>query len=171
ASPDLDSAAVEKFALDDGTTASTNVALIKAALTELYDAWPRPVRFGALWSAVQSRLPSLAAQGPRALEFGPPRLAEVMLRCYLSNLGALHIHPPDFLLEASARPVASPLARLQAATSSRITNRRHRLVELSDLDRLVIRRLDGTSDRDALARMLADQAANTELAAQSADVA
>jgi methyltransferase-like protein/ubiquinone/menaquinone biosynthesis C-methylase UbiE len=159
----VDSSAVEKFTLDDGSTWSTNVALIKAALMALYDAWPRPLPFRALWSEVQSRLPSLAAQGARGLEYGPPALADAMLRCYLSNLVALHLQPPSFVLEVSARPVASPLARIQAATSSRVTNRRHRLVELGDLDRELVRYLDGSRDRAALVEVLVDLAANKVL--------
>ena len=60
AQPDVDSAAMEKFAVDNGTTASTNVPVIKAALLALHEAWPRPLAFGALWAAVRSRLPSMA---------------------------------------------------------------------------------------------------------------
>jgi SAM-dependent methyltransferase len=166
ATPDLDSLAVEPFVLDDGTTASTNDALVKAGLMVLFEAWPRAVPFRSLWSAVHSRLPSLAAQGPRALEFGPPMLAQAMLRCYLSNLAAVHIYPPPFTLEISARPVASSLARLQAATGARVTNRRHRLVELVDLDRMVVGYLDGSKDRPAIVEALMELVARKELTLQ-----
>lgn len=66
--------------------------------------------------------------------------------------------------------VASRLARVQAATSSRITNRRHRLVELNDLDRLVARHLDGSRDRAALVELLASSAATYDAAEPSANV-
>lgn len=154
--PELDSDAVEKFVLDDGSSAATNVPLIKAALTALYDAWPRPLSFRALFAAVYDRLPSLACQGQEALATSPQLLAEGMLRCYLSNLVALHIHPPQFVVDAGPRPVASPLARLQASFTSRVTNLRHRLVELNALDQVVVRYLDGSRDRAALVDVLAE---------------
>ncbi len=165
--PNLDSTAIEKFTLDEGTTASTNVPIMKAALTVLYEAWPRAMPFRALWSAVHSRLPSLAAQGPKALEVGPAMLAEAMLHCYLANLVALHLQPQNFVLEFGACPMASPLARLQARSSTRVTNRRHRLVLLSDLDRAVLTLLDGSLDRTALVAALSAKTANKELSLQS----
>lgn len=155
--PDLDSDAVEKFTLDNGTTASTNVRLIKAALTALHAAWPRTLSFDTLWQAVQSRLPSLAGQGPRTADVGPRLLAETMLRCYLSNLVAMHLYPPHFVLEPGTWPEASPLARLQAATGPRLTNRRHRLVQLGELDCALLRLLDGSRNHAALLEALTDQ--------------
>lgn len=163
AQPDVDSNAVEKFAVDNGTTASTNVPMIKAALVALYEAWPRPLPFAALWSAVRERLPSLAQSGSRALEHGPQILAEAMLRCYLSNLVALHVAPPQFVVRAGERPLASPLARLQARTTARVTNLRHRLVELGELDRVALQLLDGSRDRAALVETLAAQVADKTL--------
>ena len=62
---------------------------------------------------------------------------------------------PEFVLEPSDRPVASPLARFQAANGvDRVINRRHHAVELGDFDRLVLRHLDGTRDRAALLDVL-----------------
>ena len=83
-----------------------------------------------------------------------------MLRCYLSNLVALHVSPPQFVaVGAGERSLASPLARLQARTTARVTNLRHRLVELSELDRLTLQYLNGLNDRAALVEMLSSQVA------------
>jgi methyltransferase-like protein len=47
-------------------------------------------------------------------------------------------------------PVASPLARLQAATAAEVTNLRHETVRLDDIESHVLRQLDGTRSRNVL---------------------
>jgi hypothetical protein len=59
------------------------------------------------------------------------------------------------MLEVSERPVASPLARLQARADGRVTNLRHYSTEASAFDRLVLVHLDGSRDRAALLEVLA----------------
>src|SRR5262249_15190105 len=63
----------------------------------------------------------------------------------------------------SERPVASPLARRQAATDAPVTSLRHRLVTLSEFDRVILRHLDGTRDRAALLGVLLELAATSQL--------
>jgi methyltransferase-like protein len=76
------------------------------------------------------------------------------LQCYLASLVDLHIREPGFVVEVSARPVASPLARLQAAEDQPITNLQHRYVKLSPVHRLVLPLLDGSRDVAALIEAL-----------------
>jgi methyltransferase-like protein len=98
---------------------------------------------------------------------GPELLAQALLRCYLSNLVALHVHPPAPARDVGPRPVASALARLQADADGRVTNLRHRLVRLNDLDRFVLRLLDGRRDRTALQEVLAAAVAEGQLVLHS----
>jgi methyltransferase-like protein/2-polyprenyl-3-methyl-5-hydroxy-6-metoxy-1,4-benzoquinol methylase len=159
AHPDVDSAAVEQFSTPDGARLSTNNPLVKAALVTLAEAWPGALPFEALWAGACSRL-GPAAPGPSRPDGGRRLLAESMLQCYLSNLVELHLHAPGFVLEPGERPVASPLARFQAAAGGPVTNRRHRTAELDAFDRLVLRHLDGSRDRAALLDALAEAVAN-----------
>jgi methyltransferase-like protein len=55
----------------------------------------------------------------------------------------------------SARPVGSPLARLQATQGEKVTNLRHEVVVLDSFSRQILPLLDGTRDREALAAALA----------------
>jgi methyltransferase-like protein/cyclopropane fatty-acyl-phospholipid synthase-like methyltransferase len=153
--PDVASAEAEEFRTERGRTLSTNIPLVKAVLRVLYEAWPCPVSFDALCAAAAGRL------GPEraAAEGGPRRLAEVLLQFYLSNLVALHVYLPPFVVRPGERPLASPLARLQAATGDCVTGRLHNAVELSGADRVVLRCLDGTRDRPALVDALAEAVA------------
>jgi methyltransferase-like protein/cyclopropane fatty-acyl-phospholipid synthase-like methyltransferase len=164
--PNVLSSGVEEFRLDDGTTASSNNPLIKAALVALYEAWPRSLPFGDLWTAVQARLKGAEGLGLPHGEMGRQLLAGAMLRCYLANVVALHIHPPRFVLEVTERPAVSALARHQAAVAGRLTNLRHRLVDVNDLDRVVVQHLDGSRDRAALVQVLMEQVARKELTVQ-----
>ena len=73
------------------------------------------------------------------------------------DLVELHQRAPEFTVDISERPVASPLARYQAANDvAPLANRRHRLSELDDFDRLVLRYLDGSRDRHALVDVLTE---------------
>ncbi|HKM56231.1 MAG TPA: hypothetical protein VJY33_22695, partial [Isosphaeraceae bacterium] len=73
-----------------------------------------------------------------------------LLRCFGSGLLDFHVHPPRFASEPGDRPVASPLARLQAEQEEMVTNLRGRAVELDEFHRLVLRRLDGTRNLSQL---------------------
>ncbi len=57
---------------------------------------------------------------------------------------------PRLASRGSERPVASPLARLQAELGNSLTNQLHESIKVTDLGRLVVRVLDGKRDRHAL---------------------
>ena len=64
----------------------------------------------------------------------------------------LHGQPAACTIEPSERPIASPLARLQARTSDRVTTLLHIPVTIADVNALKLLPLvDGTRDRAALA--------------------
>jgi methyltransferase-like protein len=56
----------------------------------------------------------------------------------------------------SERPLASPLARLQAADKSKVSNLDHTVAQLGELDRQVLLLLDGKRDRAALLDVLTE---------------
>jgi methyltransferase-like protein/cyclopropane fatty-acyl-phospholipid synthase-like methyltransferase len=141
--PDMTSPAVERFRADDERGVSTNIPVVKAALVCLYEAWPQALAFDALCDAVQARL-GQAGDAANAL------LATKLLQCYLTNLVALHVYPPRLVLRAGERPTASLLARHQAKTGRRITNLRHRIVELGPFEQILLAQLDGSRDRAGL---------------------
>jgi SAM-dependent methyltransferase len=80
---------------------------------------------------------------------------EAMLRAFVTGEVQLHVWAPALPAAMPERPVASALARLQAARGTRITNLWHGSVEVPDaLGRRLITLLDGTRDRAALLREL-----------------
>ena len=115
-----------------GATLTTDHEPTKRALARLGAAWPAPVPISVLGD-----------------------VEEAMLRGYAANFLQLHVWAPAIAAAPSDRPLASALARLQAARGTRITNLRHGTVEVPDeLGRRLITLLDGTRDRAALLREL-----------------
>jgi hypothetical protein len=87
-------------------------------------------------------------------------LARVLLTAYANagdNLVQLSLCPPRFTTEVSERPLASPLARLQAESAAQATNLRHELVNLTPFDRHLLPHLDGTRDRPSLLAALLER--------------
>jgi SAM-dependent methyltransferase len=102
--------------------------------------------------AASPTLKPFAGVWPRAL---PVADDEAMLRAYVTGEVQLHVWAPALPAEPPERPLASALARLQAARGTQLTNLWHGSVEVPDeLGRRLITLLDGTRDRAALLREL-----------------
>jgi len=154
--PDVHSKTAEQFATDENVSVSTNRPLAKAALVALAEAQPQSITLSQLWEVVRARLGESLEDDSAALADGRKHLAQFLLQCYTSNLVELHTQKRRFVTEVSDRPQATVLARLQAAADSRVTNCRHRGVELGTFDRLLLQQLDGSRDRAALLDTLTD---------------
>jgi hypothetical protein len=83
-------------------------------------------------------------------------LAQLLLTGYAANILTLHAHAPAMATAPSERPVASPLARAQAKRGGMVSNLNGAAVDLSGpVAARLLKLLDGTRDRDALAADLA----------------
>jgi methyltransferase-like protein/cyclopropane fatty-acyl-phospholipid synthase-like methyltransferase len=164
AKPDLLSTAGEEFVgLHEMKLTSTD-PIVKAAIVCLAEAWPRAVSFHDLLTQAQKRLDAAA----RALPAGAPTnrataeeerfvLAKAILTAYAggsNNLVELWLRPPSFAATVSDRPLASPLARLQAAAGPTVSSLRHQAVTLGEFDRQLLPYLDGTRTRSGMLKVL-----------------
>jgi len=153
--PDIPSAAVEEFRGSDGAAMATGHPLAKAAIMTLGETWPRSLPFEDLLAKSRGRLGRDAKNG---LEPGQDAMAlcQILLETYAAGLVELHLYVPAFVVEVSERPMASPLARLQARDGNSVTTLRHTRIQMDgDLERHLLLSLDGTRDRAALLRDLA----------------
>jgi SAM-dependent methyltransferase len=145
ARPDLTTMAPEEFVGPDGHSRFTVTdRLTKAALVTLNELWPSSVPVPELRARVQARLDGPGESGRGEL------LNEVIVDGFRTGIVELHSAEPGFAREVGAHPGASPYARLQSRTTGQVTNLRHRIVQLSEFDRLVLGQLDGTRDRAAI---------------------
>jgi methyltransferase-like protein/2-polyprenyl-3-methyl-5-hydroxy-6-metoxy-1,4-benzoquinol methylase len=149
----------EAFRAPGGATFTTANTITKAAMLALLEAWPRGVPFVDLEPSARARVASEPGAAPdaAALAQNTRLIGEAVLRCFVAGVVELHLWSPALCVTPSARPTASPLARLQAARDGPVTNLRHGTVEIDGLDRRVLTLLDGTRDRDALVATLEAQ--------------
>lgn len=150
--PQIHTTTVEKFQAPDGAILSTDHPVSKAAMLHLREIWPRAIQFDRLLETARTRLglDSLADAEKRSAD--ARALGENLLRAYAysDSLVRLHVHAPHVATEVSEWPVASPVSRLQAEESRRVTNLYHERVNLDPFGVYLLPRLDGTRNRDQL---------------------
>jgi SAM-dependent methyltransferase len=145
--PDLFSAAVEEFRSSDGQfRLATGSPLVKLALGLLGEAFPSSLPIPELRKRVYERLDRSSLPNSPVVDRSPTALLYAVFQCFVANLIELTTFEPAFAARPPKRPRSSRLARLQAETGKRVVSLRHRNVELTDFERLVIRQLDGERD-------------------------
>jgi methyltransferase-like protein/SAM-dependent methyltransferase len=161
---DLSSDAPAQFQSRSGMAVSATAPLFKAAMLALAEAWPGTLPFAEVVRRAVARL------GREPADDDPVALAAGLLNVYAaSDLVELHAAPVAFARAAGAQPVALVHARVNAAEGrTRVANRRHDVVRLSDLNVRLLPLLDGTRDRAALLDALVGQALAGALTVQKA---
>jgi SAM-dependent methyltransferase len=130
--------------------------LLGAALIRLAEAWPQAVPFDSLRRAICScpgadlELGHVAGNAAADTQ----KLQTLLLNAYLADFVELHVLPPRCVRTVPPRPLASPLARYQAAAGAEVTNLRHETAVLDAFERHLLRHLDGSRDRSALIEVL-----------------
>src|SRR5207244_514519 len=82
----------------------------------------------------------------------PRPLEDIVADAYRQGIVELHARPLPVAVRPSERPVASPLARLQARAGGIVSTLLHTAVSIADANALrLLPLVDGTRDRAALA--------------------
>jgi methyltransferase-like protein/2-polyprenyl-3-methyl-5-hydroxy-6-metoxy-1,4-benzoquinol methylase len=145
---------------------TTTTPIVKAAFASLGEAWPGAIAFDALLADAQARLKAVCPNGQPGPAAGAPALGKALLTAYASAgepLLELSLQPAVFARVAGDRPLASPLARLQAVSDAHVTNLRHEVVGLTKCARRLLPLLDGSRDRRALVEVLLEKLNQGEL--------
>lgn len=139
-----------------GMTMATNRPLLKAAMQVLKAAYPGTVPFDSLRKQARELIGGDTTDQPLALE-DSRTIGVGLLNCYMqSDLIELHGVPINFNFEVSTKPQVSTLARLQATKAGIVSNRRHEVCRLNELDRHLIPLLDGKHERGDLVNKLVE---------------
>ena len=156
AQPDLHGPTVERFRASTDATADIAEPIGKAALLVLIERRPELLPFDELLRAAWARLGRNGDATTLAADAAA--LAQVLLEVHQtsSRLVSLHSYAPPVTATPGERPLASPVARLQARTSEVVTNLYHQGVELIPFRRCLLLLLDGSRDRAALVEDLLD---------------
>jgi methyltransferase-like protein/SAM-dependent methyltransferase len=150
--PDVNSSSIEQFRAPDHAILSTDHPVTKAAMLYLTRIWPQVVPFETLLAEACDRLNEV----PHDIAADAQILGANLLKAYgySDNLVELHVYAPHFVVEVSERPVASPVARLDAEKRGPVTNVRHERVRLNEFSYYLLPYLDGSRDRAALLEIM-----------------
>ncbi len=165
--PQLEQQSAVEFKSPRGT-ATVRLPVSKAALMHLTQVYPRSLTFDELFAAALD-LAGLTQIDEAQREALARDLSNDLTTIFAGGLLQAWIVPPKFSDRVSERPVASPLARLQATASGRVTNLRHEPVTLEGFARHVITRLDGNHDRVELVHSIRQAMTTGELEVKHKD--
>ena len=141
----------ETFRGAGGMTASVSHPILKSALVALYKASPAALPFDKLPTIANKEQGVTSGAGEfmvrDADNFAEDRrnLGQLILELYTRDLVELRAMPQRFTLKVSDLPWVNPLVRQQADEAAWATNLRHEILSLNDLDRHLLRCLDGTN--------------------------
>jgi methyltransferase-like protein len=159
---DLDSDDPVSFKLEgQGLKLASAEPIVKAAVRRLAEHWPEALSFDDLHAAALEALPCAKRAHYDGEDNGKGSASKKALASSLMTFlgaGLVHawVHPPRKLAPLQQRPVASPVARLQARQGKVVSNGHHRQVVLDDTEHHLIAILDGEHDRQALIDSLRD---------------
>jgi methyltransferase-like protein/2-polyprenyl-3-methyl-5-hydroxy-6-metoxy-1,4-benzoquinol methylase len=153
--PDFSPGAEETFRSGSGVELITANPLARALLWYLIESQPQRIACEKLLTEVESRARQRLGFVPKPDQDFASDLLDFVWQTYSAGLLDLHVYVPPFATKVSERPVASPLARLEARDSDVITTLHHRSLRLGDaLQRGLVMLMDGTRDHDALRKDL-----------------
>ncbi len=155
--PALMGRGLENFVGPNDINLSSGDPIVKAALVYLSKVWPLSVRFTDVLAAARKLL-GPGHELPEATD--AEALGKALLTGYAMAGEAvvdLSLRPRPFVTKVTERPVASRLARLQAAHSLQVTNLAHGPIALSEFDRQLLPYLDGTHNRSALLTIMMER--------------
>jgi methyltransferase-like protein/2-polyprenyl-3-methyl-5-hydroxy-6-metoxy-1,4-benzoquinol methylase len=153
--PSFSPGAEETFTSGSGAELSTANPLARALLWYLIESQPQRIPFEKLVTEVECRARQGLGFVPRPDQDFASELADFVWQTYSVGLLDLHVHVPPFATKVSERPVASPLARLEARDGDVVTTLHHRSLRLGDALQIgLVMLMDGTRDHDALRKDL-----------------
>ncbi|HZF13139.1 MAG TPA: class I SAM-dependent methyltransferase [Thermoanaerobaculia bacterium] len=155
--PDLAPGVAAAFRTGKEKSFTSSHPITKAALVQLADAWPAALSFDDLAAVVEARLGTSAEDVPTVL-------ADVLHSLFSIGLVELHLTPPHLTANVSERPLATSLARAEAAAGRLVPSQLRRSIRMDDgVGRLLLTHLDGRHDRGALVDLLAREVAEGRL--------
>jgi methyltransferase-like protein/cyclopropane fatty-acyl-phospholipid synthase-like methyltransferase len=146
----------QSFEAPGGLPVQTEFPLTKAALTVLWEHWPRAIDLNTLFQEASRRLGDSPVHRKAEIQKDRMTLADDLLHCYAANAVELRTWQADFVTEVSERPKVSGLASYMARKEQFAVNQRHQAVHLDPVPLELVRLLDGTRDRAALIKHLSN---------------
>lgn len=159
-----------QYRSNSGMQMATNRPILKAVMQVLGENYPATIPFDVLRKQSRERIGGETSD-PKQVAEDTQVIAVGLLNCYMSSdLVEFHGMPISFSRKAGDKPTALPWARLQATKMGVVTNRRHEVIRLNDLDKHLIPLLDGNHDKAAIVDKLANVALSGSLNVQKDNI-
>jgi len=147
AAPELDDPALDPgqrvtYLAPGGGKLTCRAPVTKLALRALRKAWPMPMVFADLLAQCRAEAARLGHPADEAIAAGS--LSGDLLTAIGAGVVEWRVTPVPYTNAVGEYPVASALARLQAAQAYRAANLRGELITLDEIHRQTLRHLDGT---------------------------
>jgi methyltransferase-like protein len=146
---DVASNSMEHFRAANGVTVATSDPIMKTALSHLADLWPQAVKFEKLLATARRCLSSGPVHDAARLAEDAQTFGTNLLKCFAASTADLRLRPGWTACEPGGW-MTTRTARYQAERGIFVTNTTHSIVQLNDLDRHVVRHLDGECDEGQL---------------------
>ncbi len=118
--------------------------LVKAALSILSKQWPLPLTLRELSVQIEQLLGAQPGASIEPCDVQFEKLSSALFPLFVQGIIEITCLPPQFSLTPSDRPYAHPLARKQSEAQSWVSNYRNEFVALNNIERSILRLLDGT---------------------------
>jgi methyltransferase-like protein/cyclopropane fatty-acyl-phospholipid synthase-like methyltransferase len=156
---DLESERPAEFRHASRGTAPILKPIQKAALLHLWDQWPTSM---PLAEVAEGALERLGGDRPTR-ETAEQEIEELVLTCFPSGHVEVHARPSRFVREGGERPRTPVFTRHQAERALVVTNLRHEMTRVDELQRRVLTLLDGERDVPAVEEALVSVVADGEV--------
>jgi SAM-dependent methyltransferase len=144
---------------------------MKVALHLLTKAHPQTIPYSELVTAVEVHARQAKNPLADAMAGDDPAvrnaLAHGLLQMFFAGVVGLHRMAPQLVGKPGDRPLATPLARLQASQQDWATNQWHARVVLSPTQRAVLEQLDGETSRNDIKRAIGKELTSAEPVGQA----
>jgi methyltransferase-like protein/trans-aconitate methyltransferase len=156
-----------EFSTPSGASVVVKTPIQKAAFLALSQAYPQSLHFDELLQRARamSQPQSLAIQDAHTLAAEAEDLRDALFRCFCESLVEFQAFPSPCAIRPGERPVASPVARLQARSAKEVTNLSHEIIPVDVVNAHLLQLLDGTRDRPALTEALIQLAGEGQIVA------
>ncbi len=142
---------------------STDSPLGMAVMESLSKHWPRSITLDELHAASIQRLAICGKRGESIDHLSVDDTARTMMEIFVTGFVNYFVTPPPIANIVSNRPLATPLARLQASAGMSVTNQRHENLNLDEFARFLVALLDSQHDRGQLLEKIQAAVAKGEL--------
>jgi methyltransferase-like protein len=163
----LDEPGIVEFKLPNGNALATDHLFSKAAVVYLQRRWPAAIGFAEIVEGASRLAATVAGARQEPSQDDIATLSAALYRAVHSGLMDIHLYPPRLTTEISERPLATAIARRQAAVKSPVTNlRQHTVAFDNEIARHFLMLVDGTRNIDQLTADLADRLEQVGLASK-----